>query len=192
MQPFHRITSVKPRCVNEALDQIAATLKIRCTQGGIMKTMILFTTKHGSAADCAEILASHLNGDVSVIDLGTQTDVALDDADTVILGSSVYAGKIQPAMTLFMEKHASNLLKKRLGLWVNCSQKGDEGRAQFNRVYPQQLREHATATGFFGDAVHWETMNFIEKLAMRIIAKTKGSYEHYDREAIAQFAKDIT
>lgn len=157
-----------------------------------MKIMILYTTKHGSTADCAEILASHLQGDISVINLGTQPEVTLDDVDTVILGSSVYAGKIQPTMTSFMEKQASTLLSKRLGLWVNCSQKGAESQTQFERVYPQQLREHATATGFFGDAVHWEKMNFVEKLAMRIIAKTKGSYEHYDREAIAQFAAQMS
>lgn len=156
-----------------------------------MKTMILYTTRHGSAAECAKILASNLEEDATIINIGDQPEVLIDEADTVILGGSIYAGSIQSAMATFIEKHTSILMKKRLGLWVNCSQKGEECSTQFAKVYPRNLRDHAVAVGFFGDAVYWEKLNFLEKLAMRVIAKTKASYEHFNREAIAQFAKAI-
>ena len=59
-----------------------------------MKNCILFTTKHGSAEKAALLLKEKLKADTDIINLKIVKNPDISDYDTVILGASIYIGKI--------------------------------------------------------------------------------------------------
>lgn len=153
-----------------------------------MSTIIVYSTKHGSAARCAEILEEKAKNEITVRNVKEVKDT--EGFDRVILGASVYVGKIQPEMSAFCEMNRDSLLKKELGLFICSGDHSEKGR-EYLKLFGHDLHEHATAKELFGDEIHWETMNFIEKILMRIIKKAKGSYSNLEMGNISSFAKKM-
>ncbi len=60
-----------------------------------MKNCILFTTKHGSTEKASLLLKEKLNAETDIINLKDVKKPDISDYDTVILGASIYMGKIQ-------------------------------------------------------------------------------------------------
>jgi len=150
-----------------------------------MSTIIIYSTKHGAAARCAEMLKDSAKNEITV---KSAKEIASPDGfDRVILGASVYVGKIQPEMIEFCRKNREALLKKELGLFI-CSGDHSESGREYLKLFGNDLHAHATAKELFGDEIHWETMNFMEKLAMRIIKKSKGSSSNLETGNIDAFA----
>ncbi len=59
-----------------------------------MKTLIVFSTKYGCTEKCVDILKSQIQGEVH-ISLVKDIRVDLNNFDNIIVGGSVYMGKIQ-------------------------------------------------------------------------------------------------
>ncbi|MCK5786311.1 MAG: flavodoxin, partial [Candidatus Sabulitectum sp.] len=91
-----------------------------------MSTVILYTTKYGTAAKCAGILKEKTSEETQIINLKESPDFNFKSYSSVILGASVYVEKIQKEMSAFCEKNREELLKKKVGLFI-CS--GDTGTA---------------------------------------------------------------
>lgn len=60
-----------------------------------MKTIIIYTTKYGCAEKAAYLLRSKLGEGTEAVNLMHAKEPLLDKYDTVILGGSIYFGKIQ-------------------------------------------------------------------------------------------------
>ena len=60
-----------------------------------MKTLIVYSSKHGTAEKSANILKSKLTGDVDVVNIMLFAPTNLDKYDNIILGGSIYIGKVQ-------------------------------------------------------------------------------------------------
>jgi menaquinone-dependent protoporphyrinogen oxidase len=153
-----------------------------------MSTIIVYSTKHGSAARCAEILEEKAKNEITVKNVKEVKDT--EGFDRVILGASVYVGKIQPEMAAFCERNRASLMKKELGLFICSGDHSEKGR-EYLKLFGDDLHAHATAKELFGDEIHWETMNFIEKLLMRIIKKASGSYSNLEMGNISSFARKM-
>jgi menaquinone-dependent protoporphyrinogen oxidase len=84
------------------------------------------------------------------------------------------------------------LLKKRLGLFV-CGMEPDEEKQQTEiaGAFPQNMREKAVATDFFGGEFLFEKMNFFEKMIVRKIAETDKSVSAIKEERIKEFVRLI-
>ncbi len=155
-----------------------------------MNTVILFTTKHGTAAKCAGLLKEKAEEKIEVVNLMETQDFSVEPFDKVILGSSVYVGKIQPEMTVFCKKHKQELLTKELGLFICSGDHGETGRG-YLKLFGEELHKLAVSKKLFGDEIYWEKLNFMEKLAMRIIKKTKTSTSDLETQAIVDFAEEM-
>ena len=59
-----------------------------------MKNLIVYATKHGTVKKCAEMLKVKLNGETVLANVNEEVP-DLDNFDNVILGGSIYIGKIQ-------------------------------------------------------------------------------------------------
>ncbi len=153
-----------------------------------MKTLIVYSTKHGTAARCAELLKEKLTGDVVLADAKDSPDP--EGYDAVILGASVYAGSIQREMTRFCEEHHDTLREKKLGLFICSGDHGEKAR-EYLKLFGEGLFSHARAKELFGHEIHWETMNLIEKLLVRLLMKTRGSSSHLEQGAIDSFAGEM-
>ena len=82
-----------------------------------MKTLIVFSSKYGMVERCAKIIAEKLGGAV-LENLRNNSDIKLSDYDTIIIGGSIYSGKIRDEVKEFCNKQFKELMKKRLGLFI--------------------------------------------------------------------------
>lgn len=59
-----------------------------------MSTLIAYSTKYGCAEKCAKMISDELKDRVDLINLRKENDVDLQKYDKVIIGGSIYIGKI--------------------------------------------------------------------------------------------------
>ena len=85
-----------------------------------MKTLVVYRTRYGAAAECAAKIKEHLQGQTDIIDLKTKKKIDLDPYDTVVIGGSIYAGRIQHSLLRFCDKQKKRLAKKRIALYICC------------------------------------------------------------------------
>ncbi|WP_411675958.1 flavodoxin domain-containing protein [Caproicibacter sp.] len=143
-----------------------------------MKTLIAYSSTHGSAAECARFLAGIL-GDTDVVDL-KKGDANPAGFDAVILGSSVYGGQIQKEVKDFCKKYLGILLQKPIGIYLTClTEERDEIRQFLENGFPSEIVGRLTAFCTPGGAIYFTKMNFLERNASKIllngISKSKGA-----------------
>lgn len=150
---------------------------------------------------CAEILQEKLNGEVDIIDIRKDIKLDLNNYDKVIIGGSIYMGKIQKEIKEVCENYCDNLKEKKLGLYICCMNE-ENVEIQINENFPKKLLDSAIAQGYFGGAFNFNDMNFFERLIIRKIskslAKDNGKFKDVDMkkfidmieiENIEKFAK---
>ncbi len=137
------------------------------------------------------MLQEMLSDDVSLINLKKNRDPDITRYDTIIVGGSIHAGKIQKDIQRFCESNSDTLLQKTLGLYICHMQEGETAQREFDEAYPEELRVHAVSTGLFGGEFDFKAMNFIERTIVHKIAKIEDSVSRIDVEAVRAFAKDV-
>lgn len=152
-----------------------------------MRTLIVYASKHGCTEKAATMLAARLTGEISLVNIAKQAIPSLDTFDTVVIGGSIYVGKIQAPIREFCDKNLSVLREKRVGLFTCAANKAQVGE-QLKQNFPADLLEVAQATGHFGYAISMEKMNFLERTAVKVIMKATTSCEHILEENISIFA----
>ena len=152
-----------------------------------MTTLLVYASKHGCTEKCATILAEKLSGDVNVCNLEKDAISALESYDTIIIGGSIYAGKVQKAVQDFCAENLELLQKKKIGLFLCC---GDPERveSQMKDAFPEPLYSHAVAVEHFGHIYDFGRMNFFERTAIKMIAKVRESEENILTENLERFA----
>ena len=154
-----------------------------------MKTLILYATKYGAAAEIAKRIAAHLdNADIVDIKLG---DIPkLDEYDCVIIGSSVYAGSFRKEAKNFITQNADALCKKKLGLFVSAMGEDNEDEIFKNNV-PDEVLNAATAKSALGGAFNPKKANFFERLIMKAVTKQSDAVNKINDEKISKFAEAL-
>jgi menaquinone-dependent protoporphyrinogen oxidase len=158
-----------------------------------MKTAIIYTSKHGTTAKVAQMIAERLTGNqVSVINLKKDKHPDINLFDGIILGTSIYAGTSSKTMQRFCKEHLETLKQKRLALFV-CGMEPDSAKQQqeLTNAYPQELYEYAVSKCFAGGEFQFEKMNFFERAIIKRIAKTDKSVSQIKEEEIEKFVDDI-
>ena len=155
-----------------------------------MSAVILYTTKHGTAEKCAGILKEKASLETEFVNLRESPDFDIKPFSTVVLGASVYVEKIQREMSAFCEKNREELLKKKIGLYICSGNTGKAGRG-YLKLFGNDIHNHAISKKLFGSEIYWKKMNPIEKLAMRIIKKSKGSSSDLEMTVIDDFVAEM-
>ena len=113
----------------------------------------------------------------------------MDEYDSVMIGGSIYIGKIQKEVKEFCRDSKVKLLEKELGLFICAAEKNEEKQKNIiGKNFPLELIDHSTATGWFGQEVHFEKASFMDRIAIRLIMGVKKSYSDLKTENIAEFA----
>ncbi len=133
-----------------------------------MNTLVIYASKHGTARKCASILSKKLTGKVDIQDLRAGSIPNLAKYDKVIIGGSIYAGRIQKELTAFCSQNLDALKSKKLGLFICCMFK-NSAEAQLNSAFPQEFLVNAIATENFGGEMMFSDMNFAEKLLTKMV-----------------------
>jgi len=156
-----------------------------------MKNIIIYATKHGCTEKCAQKLRQKLHGETYAINIKNSGNIDLTDFDTVVLGGSIHAGRIQKSLVNFCNNNENILLNKNIGVFICCMEHGGKAEKQFNEAFPENLRNHASAGGIFGGEFNFEKMNFIEKFIVRKVAKVENGVSEISEESISLFAEQL-
>jgi menaquinone-dependent protoporphyrinogen oxidase len=151
-----------------------------------MKTAIIYTSKHGTTAKVAQMIAERLAGNqVSIIDLKNDKHPDVNSFDGIILGTSIYASASSKTMQRFCKDSVETLKQKRLALFV-CGMEPDKVKQQqeLANACPQELYEHAVSECFAGGEFLFEKMNFFERVVIKRIAKTDKSVSQIKEDEI--------
>jgi menaquinone-dependent protoporphyrinogen oxidase len=71
---------------------------------------------------------------------------------------------------------------------VGCRNSIHTLREQLETNYPEELREAALIRACFGGEFHYDTMNLVEKMIIRKVAKVKADVSEIREETISAFA----
>jgi len=155
-----------------------------------MRTLIVYDTKYGSAANAAEILAGKLVDGADRIRLSIDDPPPLDDYDAVIIGGSIYMGKVQRSVKEYCQEYAALLATRRLGFFLCCGEQNEEKRGSYFRAcFPPTLLDKAVTVEWFGEEFFFEKASLPHKLAVRMLKRVRESYSRLREEAIGHFAR---
>ena len=111
-----------------------------------MSALIIYMTRHGCTGKAVDMLARALPGS-AVFDLGAVSNPPLDAHDTVAIGGSIHAGKVQKKLAKYCRDNIGALKSKRLGLFLCCMEEGEKAHLEFDQAFPAELREQRRGDG---------------------------------------------
>jgi len=153
-----------------------------------MATLIIYSTKHGCTEKCALSLAGKLLDEVKLHNLKDTPQPDLTPYDTVVIGGSIYVGKIQKELQHYCRENLPELLKKRLGLFICCMYEGEVAQKQLLEAFPPEMVEQAVVMAAFGGEFVLEKMGLLEKMIVKKVAKVEHSVSKLSGERIEHFA----
>ena len=152
-----------------------------------MKTLILYATKHGAAAEIARRIASRIDGAVAH-DLKKGSAPPLEGFDCVIVGGSVYVGMVRKEAKTFVSQNAASLHKKKLGLFL-CGMDSGKVKECFDANFPSELLKSAKAMSFLGGIFDPKKAGVLERFVMKVVAKQSEYIDTIDDGKITEFAE---
>ncbi|WHH57137.1 flavodoxin domain-containing protein [Petroclostridium sp. X23] len=135
-----------------------------------MNTLIVYGTKHGTTEKCASLLSKKLNGKVDLHNLKTAGIPDIAPYDKVIIGGSIYAGRIQKEISQFCTQNLNAFKNKKMGLFI-CAMFKDNAEAQLKNSFPEELLNAACAKECFGGEMKFSVMSFGEKFITKMVSK---------------------
>ncbi len=148
-------------------------------------------TKHSTTEKVAELIKRGLKDDIiDMVNLGKSKVPDINNYSTIIIGGSIHMGVIQKKVKNFCVTNSSILLSKKIGLFM-CYMETEKGNEEFEQNFPEDLRNHAVATGLLGGEFLFEKMNFFEKLIVKKIANINQSISKLKAENITSFINDL-
>ncbi|WP_052410236.1 flavodoxin domain-containing protein [Paenibacillus durus] len=139
-----------------------------------MKAIILYTSRHGCAEQAALALRSRLGEGTETVNLMHNYSPSLAGFDTVILGGSIYYGKIQKQMSEFIDREQSGLADKRIGLYICAGESEDKAGLELLRSFPESLCLKAKAAEVLGNEVKFSKLSLAERLVYRAVTGKSG------------------
>lgn len=117
---------------------------------------------------------------------------SVEGYDNIILGGSIYIGKIQKKLTSFINTNLPLLLEKKIGLFI-CAAEKDEvlKEKELITAFPPAIFDHAIAKEVFGFELDMDKLNFFEKLIMSKVKGLKTSIYELSEEKIYEFAESM-
>ena len=146
-----------------------------------MKTLILYATKHGATRKIAKLIAQEIPD--SVVKDVEESDPHLPSYDCVILGSSLMAKN-------YIAKHQSELLTKKLGLFLSGLAEEEEEK-YFNHNFPPEILQAAATKHILGGIYDPQQCNALEKVVMRIVTKSNSYISTVKSDKIAAFVHEL-
>ena len=153
-----------------------------------MKTLIVYSSKYGGTTKAISKLKEYLKGDIKSFNLNSENlDVKLDNYDNIIIGSSIYAGKINKKVDNFCNDNLSVILQKRVGLFICC---GNEDKAfkQLEESFNNKILNQSIIKGYFGYEYNFDKMNFVFKMIVKKLSGVKKSRSVIRENNIEKFA----
>lgn len=154
-----------------------------------MNTLIVYASKYGCTEKCAELLSKELIGKVDIINLKQASNIDISKYEKIIIGGSIYIGKIQKEVKEFCSKNLDKLKEKRIGLFICGMQEGETINTEFNQNFNPELIKIADAKEHFGGEFIFDKMNFMEKIIVKKVSKVTSNKSNILENNIYKFAQ---
>ena len=154
-----------------------------------MKTLICYCSRYGTTADCAGVLAQKVGGDTTLVDLARDRWPALAGSDVVLIGGSIYAGKIQRQVVSFCERNRQPLLRTRVGVFLCCLFTGESAEMEMQTAFPDWLLAHAFSSVLPGGQIRFSRLSFLDRLLVRAVHPVRGDLSRLRPEALDELAR---
>ncbi len=145
------------------------------------RVLIAYRSRYGATEACARKLAERLGGETVIHDLRTRPAPDVRAFDAVLVGGSIYAGKIQREVGAFCERQREALSAVPVGLFICCLFEGEKAREELNAAFPPWLAAHAFAREVLGGELRVEKLSridrFLAKSAIRPLRDISGIRE---------------
>lgn len=148
---------------------------------------IFYASKYGFTKKIVGIIQEKCNEPSKSIDLSKTTEdvlVHLQSVDKVIVGGSIYMGKIQESVTQFLEHYKEQLQTKNVALFISGLQDEDTIQIELNQNFPLVVLEHAEAIVYVGGGVDFEKMSWMDKMISKKVMKIDQSIEKIQHDSI--------
>lgn len=153
-----------------------------------MKTLIIYGSKHGCTEFCAKQLKDKLLGEVTIVNIQKENSPDLKSYENIIIGGSIYVGKIQKEISNFCNENLQILKNKKIGLFT-CGMNKDNSISQLESSFPKELVDKAVIKECFGGEFIFKKLNFMERLIVRVITKNNKDVTTVNAEKIQCFAQ---
>jgi len=154
-----------------------------------MNTLIVYASKYGTTEKCAKMIKNQINNQVELINLKNLKDVNLSKYDNVIIGGSIYIGKIQKEVTEFCLKYLDILKEKRIGLFICGMQDADVINTELSQSFPIELLKIAVVKEYLGGEFLIDKMGFMDKIIVKKISKVTSNKSNILEDEIQKFAQ---
>ncbi|MGH4117676.1 flavodoxin domain-containing protein [Clostridium sp.] len=153
-----------------------------------MKTLIIYASKHGCTENCSNLLKDKLNGEVKIVNIKKDSIPEIAEFDNIIVGGSIYMGRIQKEINNFCLVNSSTLINKKLGFFTCGMSENEIAEKQINTSFPKELLTNAVAKEHFGGEFIFKKMNFFEKFIVKKISKSDKDISKISKDNINKFA----
>lgn len=153
-----------------------------------MKTAIIYASKYGCTEKCVNMLSKELKGEAELINIKKTNNIDLSKYDKVIIGGSIYIGKIQKEITEFCNKNLDSLKTKNVGLFICGMQQGEAIKTELEQNFPKELLDVAKTKKYFGGEFIIHKVNFMEKMIIKKVAKVTEDKSFIIEKNIHEFA----
>ncbi len=138
-----------------------------------MKTAIIYTSKYGMTEKLASILRKHREG-ANLIHIN-DFKIDINEYDEIILGTPIYAGRINKRIKKLLNNNETTLLSKPLKVFL-CGMATENEDQVIKENFSDSIIEHAKIK-YIGGAYQFKKMNFLFKFIVKKIAKSDQDQE---------------
>lgn len=155
------------------------------------KVLVGYAGKYGCTEECARYLSEKLNGEVELRNLKEKKKIDPSSYDKIVIGGSLYAGRIQKEVRDFCLKNADVLNHGSLGLFICGTAEGEAADKELETAFPQDLYHKARAKAFFGGRITIDKLGFLEKKIVKAVAKVESDINTVSVERMDEFAAQM-
>ena len=151
-----------------------------------MKTIIYYASKHGATKEIAGRLAGLLEN-ATIVNLCDPSIPSPEEAERVIVGGSVYIGKLRKEMKGFLIQHQTALVQRPLGLFLlGLDEKLSCDALQ--KEAPPELITAARRVDWLGGVINPANCSLLERIVLRLVTGKSGKVDTVEQARLEAFA----
>ena len=156
-----------------------------------MKVLIAYRSRYGATELCARSLAEKINAQTVLHDLHKAGRPSPMGFDVILIGGSIYGGKIQREVGSFCDQERERLLSKKVGLFICSFYDGERGVAELQTSFPPWLSAHAFACELLGGKLSLGRLSVLDRLLVKAVVRPPRDISAIRTDAIVRMAQAV-
>ncbi|MGA2615537.1 MAG: flavodoxin domain-containing protein [Spirochaetia bacterium] len=157
-----------------------------------MRVLIAYRSRYGATESCARALAGKISADTVLRNLRTPGGPSPGDFDAILIGGSIYGGKIQREIGSFCDHEREHLLERKVGLFICSFYSGERGMAELQAAFPPWLSAHAFARELLGGEMSLGKLSLPDRLLVRSLVHPARDISAIRMDALERLAAAVT